>query len=847
MATTIGHQRPKRGLQPSLDSLDRRLVLNGSATSLLNVSGQMTMLPLTASLPNSLTIQSTNPGNSTVIAASPNELSVTFDRPVDPFSLSSQDFDLLHVASDGTTSPLGPQDPTLTEELDPTDPSGQRILLTVDGKLSAGSYRLQVDPNSQLMGLDGSSLSGANSVVTGFQINRPSPSDASATDLGTVGSQVTSVLGHLDLTSDPSAVNFVKIELPAGHRWLLGTEVSAHREGSLLKSRISLFDSTGRLVATSGLGMPDDPSDPYLFQGLQPGTYYVGVSGNGNVPTSADSWMSSQSSTAPNPDGGSYHLDLVAQTADQPASVLGIQADQADPSSNQSTGLTVQFSGPLDLKSLQDNGKSALQLVDASGRAWGLTPTFYDPAAGRLSLAFDQAIPQGSYLLQLHGSGSLLDLSGLVPVAKGFPAGTLGSLTISGSSPSSTGLGPIYPAQAQTGLSATALSQPSGPTDEQDFEVVEPGIYAIDQLDTTPGVRFLIRDQAGKSFEPAADPGQPSELVYLPAGTYQLSVASDGPASRVAFKIRLAQGVASSLLDAGVAQGPALALRLTNPTLGLGQTVTTTTPSSQSTQANPTTPQPSQGASSPSTIASEGQSEGSSEISSRTEPVSADSDRFYPSFNSSAATIFAQVASRSVSSSFLGGGLIGSPLNAKANADSTGGAGDDSRPGGNAMRPIAIGRGLSRKAATDHNHGEGRPIPEASNPSLDQGLTTGSSEGQQEDNRSILEANVIGEILAEAMQWFDLTPDRVVGGKNEFREVASISAEGERSLEPERNRVESASLTSPIGIGIILGGVAIGIRNKLRSARPSPVVSSPQVRGQTVFKGPHRRSTIRVR
>ena len=847
MATTFGQKRPKRGLRPSLSSLDRRLVLSASATSLVTVSSQVNTLSLTASLPNSLTIQSTTPGDSTVIAASPSVLRVTLDRPVDPFSRSSKDFDLLHVASDLTTSPLGPHEPTLFEELDPTDPSGRGVLLTVNGSLSPGSYRLQVDPNSQLHGLDGSSLTSRNTVVFGFQISPQRSIDTVASDLGPVGSDVISILGHLDLASNPTAVNFQKLELPAGHRWLLGAEVSAHRDGSSLNSRVSLFDSTGRLVATSGQGSPANPDDPYLFQGLEPGTYYVGISGIGNVPTSAESWNSLDSSMASNRLGGSYRLDLVAEVADQPTSLLGIQADLADPSSNQPTGLTIQFSGPLDLKTLQDNGKSALRLVDSSGHNWGLTPTSYDSATGRLSFAFDRPIPRGSYLLQLDGQGSLLDLSGLEPVAAGFPVGTLGSLTISASSTASRGLGPIYPAQAESGISGTALSQPFGPTDDQVFEVVEPGIYALDKLSPGQGIRLLIRDQTGKSLGPASDPSQPSELVYLPAGTYHLSVASDDPSSRIAFKIRLAQGMASSLLDAGVAQGPALALRLTSPTLGFGQTASALTQSPQSTQTIPSTPQPSSGLTHSASIDRGGEGQDISIVTFRTEPSSADLGRPYALFNSAAETVFAQVASRSVSSSFLAGKSLGSPFTAEANANATVSSGDHSRPGGNSARPIAIGRGLHRNAATDNNPGLGRDISVASDPTLDQGLGTSSSEAQREDNRSILEADVIGEVMAETLHWFGVSPERIVKGKTDLPEVAANSAEGNPSLDPEQNRVVSASLMSPLGIGIILGVVAFSVRNKLRSARPSSAVGSPKGMGSIVIKGPHRRPTVRVR
>src|SRR3712207_8784353 len=55
---------------------------------------------------------------------------------------------------------------------------------------------------------------------------------------------------------------------------------SAERDGGTFNAALALFDSQGRLIKSDDKGRADMPLDPYLFAGLQPGTYYLGVSGS---------------------------------------------------------------------------------------------------------------------------------------------------------------------------------------------------------------------------------------------------------------------------------------------------------------------------------------------------------------------------------------------------------------------------------------------------------------------------------------------------------------------------------------------------------------------------------------
>ena len=118
-----------------------------------------------------------------------------------------------------------------------------------------------------------------------FTVMGQGASISSATDLGTIGSSMRTEWGSLNPDDPQTAVSLYQFTLPAGHFWQVGLQVSANTIGSPLLPGLSLLDSAGNVLATrnSGQGLPNNPNDPYLFIGLNPGTYYVGVSGSGNL------------------------------------------------------------------------------------------------------------------------------------------------------------------------------------------------------------------------------------------------------------------------------------------------------------------------------------------------------------------------------------------------------------------------------------------------------------------------------------------------------------------------------------------------------------------------------------
>ena len=105
----------------------------------------------------------------------------------------------------------------------------------------------------------------------------------------------------------------------------------------------------------SGTGLPSNPNDPYLFAGLKPGTYYIGVSGAGNVPcTPGDTTLCSESQdyTASHSPAEFLRARPLRRPHDQPTRLLNVHGGLFGPDKASPTGLTLTFSGPIDLSKL---------------------------------------------------------------------------------------------------------------------------------------------------------------------------------------------------------------------------------------------------------------------------------------------------------------------------------------------------------------------------------------------------------------------------------------------------------------------------------------------------------------
>ena len=279
---------------------------------------------------------------------------------------------------------------------------------------------------------------------------------AQATDLGLIGSTVENVAGTLDLAKVLSSVDLYQFTLAPGHFWEVGLDTAAESIGSPLQPSLSLFDDMGNVLATSksGTGLPNAPDDPYLFTGLEPGTYYVGISGAGNLPGEPGGYNpvtgvpGSAGQALP---GGPlpFELNLIALPHDQSTQLIGFSPSYADPLDPSPTSLTLSFSGPIDVAGLfvPDQQETALDVIDSSGRIWPVTASNYQANDAQLNLVFDQPLPAGQYSLIVPASGGLTDLAGQPVVNPGLPAGLLASWTVaSATRPKISGdLGVLWP------------------------------------------------------------------------------------------------------------------------------------------------------------------------------------------------------------------------------------------------------------------------------------------------------------------------------------------------------------------------------------------------------------------
>jgi len=537
----------------SLESLEARWLLAGSAAA---------MAPGASIAINGL---SWNPSQSS--------LTIDFNQPY---------LDYFLVTGDVQLQPENPNDPTpllVFESQQCNDTSTDTFApFDVSGPLAPGVYDIQLlnDPDTQFFwSLPSPSLTlGELTIVPPPVVNPPATLN-SATPLGTIGTQVQSIGGSLDLASMEN-VDLYAITLGPGHFWRLGVQLEAQQIGSPLQGALTLFDSNGNVLKTStaGTGAFDSPADPYLFSGLNPGVYYIGVSGAGNLggqpggydPRGAGIFGTSGSQQP----GGNYTLDLFADPADTPTRVTGAALQWGDPLGTSPTGLVLDFSGSIDFNSLKTaaNNHSAIWVADQSGHTWFLTPTSYNASQAQVSFVFDQPLPPGKYSLFDSTSEGFKDLAGWAPVAPGLPQGALATWTVApGTQPVVPGnLGAVWPSQ-QAGVADSELILPGQVATSQVFVPMQ-GLYT---LRTSVSQGTLAIERAGPDGLVVVDTGTTgtSHLYTLPLepGLYVFTFRNLGTQEALAnWRIVPSNIDHENLIDNGVGQSVALSLRLINPT-----------------------------------------------------------------------------------------------------------------------------------------------------------------------------------------------------------------------------------------------------------------------------------------
>ena len=496
-------------------------------------------------------------------SSSQNALTVDFNQPGANSFLASDDVEI---------QPANPNLPYLSGQgAPPSDASDTTDwIVSLSAPPSPGVYSivLQDDPNSTafLWNMTGPVTLGELTIVA----PPVAPSGATlgnATNLGTIGTQVQSIPGSLNLSSQAN-VDLYKITLGPGHFWRLGVELDSVRPGNNLLSALTLFDQSGNVLATrdSGTGLPNDPNDPYLFTGLKPAVYYIGVSGAGNLGGPApgyDPVNGTLGTAGLTQAGGAYDLKVVADPADSPTQVVGFSLQQADALDPRPSGMTLSFSGTIDPNSLLSN--SPILVRDASGNTWPVTLSGYE--GSQMSFVFDQPLPPGQYTVVDPPSGGLTDLTGRAPVSPGQISDVLATFTVQpdSSQPIAGNLSVLWPStQAQVSQSAMI-----GPGQEFVNRVVVPvtGLYTLQTTFTQGSVEITRVGPDGVVEVGTASTGPyNSATMPLEAGVYLVTFLNVGTQPAVGqWTFKLASIDHESIVDNGVGQGGALTLSLVNP------------------------------------------------------------------------------------------------------------------------------------------------------------------------------------------------------------------------------------------------------------------------------------------
>lgn len=515
----------------------------------------------------------TLPADGSSLAESPDSLVINFPQQAD-FLWQDGAVQLVRVDDQGSLIPIfDPNFPPVAS----FDPSGMQATIPLNQPLAAGHYQILLKGSNDLSDFlsGGTWDTSIDQPLADFTVVKRGVTLPDATDLGTIGSQVLTVPGNLDLSTSQDNVALYRITLAQGHTWRLGLQLDAARIGSGLLGALSLFDSFGRLIAArdAGTGRLDFPNDPYLFAGLAPGVYYVGVSGGGNVPGRAGGYdpASGTIGTAGlRQPGGSFVLEVVADVADAPTRVTGFTLNRDDPNSTSPTGITLAFSGPLDAASIlgDGTGQTAVVAIDQSGRTWSLTPVGYSETQAQISFNFDQALPPGRYTLRIPSSGGLTDLAGKSPTAAGLPSGVLASWAVTAPRRSTltNDLGTLRPSLAD-GLSRKITIAP-GQTVV--YRVVIPLSGFVKLAINATGGGLGIR-RVGADGMAVLDSGTSSQLnsyiMDLGKGIYAFAFTAVGSRPvQLEWRLGFQSLDPESLIDNGVGQSAALSLRLISPT-----------------------------------------------------------------------------------------------------------------------------------------------------------------------------------------------------------------------------------------------------------------------------------------
>ena len=537
-------------------------------------------------------IASVEPYNGQQLTQSPQDLVVTFNGVNVPALMGNFDVQIEELNRDGSRTPLwdfGDAPPEFSDitgaelivplqKFDDSDFSYDNVTLP------AGQYEID------LVGGTSISYAAAGAYGPGPLLWDPTQDHAigtfSISGLGaTIGPWDSSLIpgqttwGWLDPSNPPSAVDLYKFTLPPGNLWQVGLGISAKGIGSPLLTDLSLFSADGTLLATSnaGTGIPSNPNDPYLFNGLEGGTYYVGVSGAGNLPYSQggyDPVLGIPGFNGQDQGGGLFALNLVTSPHEQATRVTSFSLDYAGPAGTGPTGFTMTFSGPVDLSNLfiPDSQETALDVLSSTGRAWPVTAESYEVSTATLQLIFDRPLPAGNYTLVSTSGDGLVDLAGqpVLPVVGSSSALANWSVSPTTQPLAANNLGVLWPlSSSQTGATESGSLHGTnelapGQGVDYSFTVIVPGFHELTTQISGGDIAISITENGVTSVLASGNQNALTDyLMRLNDGVYTLHFVNIGPQSSTLnwrFKIETLDW--EKILNNGVSQTSALSLSL---------------------------------------------------------------------------------------------------------------------------------------------------------------------------------------------------------------------------------------------------------------------------------------------
>jgi hypothetical protein len=527
---------------------------------------------------------------------------------------SGSDFEIDQVASDGAVlnQVVGPDNPPAVENVSDVTQNGvaaaQVAIPITGGPLQPGNYQACVEGSTTFAmlfdavepGTAWDALSSAFQplVVGQFAVYSHGASfQNNAYPLPIPGSAVTTITGDLNPDDYQSAVDLYRFTVgpTQGNLWEVGLAVQSQGIGSPLQADLTLFNGeTGRVIASalSGTGLPGDPGDPYLFAGLNPGTYYVAVSAAGYLPYGPSGYnpeLGTAGVLGLHQPGGPFpfELSIAAVPHPHPTTVTSSRANWLDPLSSSPTSLTLSFSGPINLSNLfvVDQAEGALELVDSANNVWPITAEKYDINQHQLTMIVDDPLPAGTYRLISPSDDALTDLAGVPVVAPGEPPELLATFSVaaSGGQTIPGDLGAIWP--NQIGISPASIGDTFGGSAAlapgqavtYRFVAVVTGLYKIQTVVDSGSISVQEFGSFGMSTLDAGGANHINNYITkLVDGVYQIRFANVGnQPAQFAWRLKIGSVDWEKIIGNGAGQSAAFALSL------LSTTTVDQTPSSE--------------------------------------------------------------------------------------------------------------------------------------------------------------------------------------------------------------------------------------------------------------------------